>query len=142
MTTADGLFTARYRLIGLGVIVTVSLAALAIGPPLRSVPAQDDEFVGPFRGWTNVKLAYGARGDGVADDTPAIQRALDDVGRADGWSVLYVPAGRYRLTTTLVLTSRIHITLVGEDPATTTLVWDGPNGGTMLWINGLAYSRV
>src|SRR5206468_658689 len=37
--------------------------------------------------------------------------------------------------------SNINISLVGEDPATTTIVWDGAAGGTMLWVNGVAYSR-
>ena len=31
---------------------------------------------------------------------------------------------------------------MGEDPATTVLRWDGPAGGTMLIVNGLAYSRI
>lgn len=38
---------------------------------------------------------YGARGDGVALDTAAIQKALDDCGKAGGGKVV-VPAGTYR----------------------------------------------
>lgn len=34
----------------------------------------DDEFVGPFASWFNVKTGMGAVGDGLADDTDAIQQ--------------------------------------------------------------------
>jgi polygalacturonase len=33
---------------------------------------------GPFATWANVKADYGAIGDGKADDTDAIQKALND----------------------------------------------------------------
>ncbi len=29
-----------------------------------------DEFMGPFPSWANVKTLYGAKGDGINDDTP------------------------------------------------------------------------
>ena len=35
----------------------------------------------------------------------------------------------------------MNISIVGEDPATTVIVWDGEAGGTLLWLNGIAYSR-
>ncbi|MDQ8704789.1 glycosyl hydrolase family 28-related protein [Streptomyces sp. LHD-70] len=41
-------------------------------------------------------LSYGAKPDGSADATPAINRALADAGRAGGGTVL-VPAGTYRV---------------------------------------------
>ncbi len=40
---------------------------------------------------------FNAAGDGVADDTSAIQAALDQMGRAGGGTV-YLPQGRYRVT--------------------------------------------
>jgi hypothetical protein len=41
---------------------------------------------------------YGAIGDGVADDGPALQAALDAIGNAGG-GILFVPAGRYVIYT-------------------------------------------
>lgn len=42
--------------------------------------------------------AYGAVGDGAADDTAAIQRAIDAASTAGGGTV-YIPAGNYRINT-------------------------------------------
>lgn len=107
-----------------------------------SMPADGDEFVGPFTSWLNVKTTYGAIGDGVADDTQAIQRALDELGATGERSpVLYFPSGTYRITSTLTLSFRIYVSLVGEDPERTTIAWDGSAAGTMLLVNGVAYSR-
>ncbi len=45
------------------------------------------------------KPPYGAKGDGVADDTVAIQKALDDHPNAG--AIIYLPEGTYRITDTL-----------------------------------------
>lgn len=109
--------------------------------------AHADEFLGPFPSWLNVKADYGAVGDGKADDTAAIQRALEDIRKPDfPRRVLYFPAGAYRLTQTVKLLRAAHsqsqgVCLYGEDPQTTALVWDGPEGGVMLHYNGW-YSEV
>lgn len=52
---------------------------------------------------------FGAVGDGAHDDTAAIQRAIDDCGRAGGGTVL-VPAGTF-LTGTLDLRDRVTLHL-------------------------------
>ncbi len=44
---------------------------------------------------------YGAVGDGVADDTAALQKAIDAVQESTGEGVVFVPEGRYRLSGTL-----------------------------------------
>src|SRR6185503_10632832 len=41
---------------------------------------------------------FGAAGDGVSDDGPALQNALDAIGQAGG-GTLFVPAGRYAIVT-------------------------------------------
>lgn len=56
----------------------------------------------------NVKQ-YGAVGDGVTDDTAAIQAALD----ASEGRTLYFPKGKYKVTSTLFITAR-SMHLVGD----------------------------
>jgi hypothetical protein len=59
----------------------------------------------------NVK-DFGAVGDGVTDDTTAIQAALDTPGPFGG-SCIYFPPGKYRITQTLNITL-FETALVGE----------------------------
>ncbi len=98
--------------------------------------ASGEEFVGPFPSWRDARRDFGAQGDGQTDDSPALQRALDELTRHTNSCVLYLPAGVYRLTRTLQTVRKAHtdcqgVALVGEDPARTTLRWDGPPGGAM-----------
>ncbi|MFB9243960.1 glycoside hydrolase family 55 protein [Massilia antarctica] len=123
-------------------------AAFAAEAPTLSVSVTAEEAVGPFASWGDVK-AYGAVGDGKADDTDALQRALDDMNKyinnVDGWkiekpgspAVLYFPAGTYRITKTLVSKNQFGASLVGQNPATSVIAWDGPAGGTMLIADGV-----
>ena len=34
-----------------------------------------------------------------------------------------------------------YVSLIGQDPSNTTILWAGSSGGTMLYLNGVAYSR-
>jgi hypothetical protein len=114
----------------------------------RFTPAFPDEFVGPFPSWADVKRDFGAKGDGATDDTAHIQQALESFG----WglevdsdkrpAVLYFPAGTYRITAGLQFFSRLSASILGEDPASTTILWDGPTNGVMLWCNGASLGRV
>lgn len=84
-----------------------------------------------------------AVGDGIADDTAAIQQLLNRLTNGD---TLYFPAGRYRITKTLHIDpgagrGGLGITLVGHG-RDTVLFWDGEAGGTMFFQNtGWAISR-
>ncbi len=111
--------------------------------PLQLSPA-GEVFVGPLAGWKNAKTDYGAVGDSVKDDTAALQAALNDLQQMK-YPVLYIPAGTYRITNTLTLPRDdrglpIGIKIVGEDPATTKIVWDGPIDGSMFLLNPNGFS--
>jgi hypothetical protein len=107
----------------------------------QSVQTSDEEFVGPFSSWLNVK-DFGALGNGTSDATAAIQSAIDRLSpTAVTSSVVFLPAGTYRITSPLKINGKINISLIGADPATTKLVWGGASGGTMVQINGTSYSR-
>jgi hypothetical protein len=56
--------------------------------------------------WLNVKK-YNAKGDGVTDDAPAIQAAINAASAAGG-GTLYFPAGRYILNATLTWASGVN----------------------------------
>src|SRR5262249_53254793 len=107
-----------------------------------SIPETGDEFVGPFTSWVNVK-AFGARGDGVTDDTAAIQTALTALGSgvSDRY-VLYIPRGTYKITQKLTYYKREFTSILGEDPATTIFKWAGRVGGTMLAVDGVDYTKI
>ncbi len=107
--------------------------------PAVSVGFSDIEFIGPFANWLDVQSSLGAKGDGVADDTAAIQKGLDALYRYDsasGPATLYFPAGRYRITRTLHMRLHAGANLVGAGASSTVLFWDGDPGGTMLLSSG------
>jgi len=52
---------------------------------------------------------FGARADGIADDTVALQKAIDSVQEETGEGVVLVPEGRYRLTATLYVWPGIRV---------------------------------
>jgi Pectate lyase superfamily protein len=66
--------------------------------------------------------AFGATGNGITDDAPAIQAALDSVPATGG--TVFVPAGDYRLGESLVI-GQSNITLTGVGPASILRLMDG-----------------
>ena len=92
---------------------------------------------------------FGAVGDGVTDDTAAIQAAINSLP-ASGGSV-YFPAGVYKITSTIqvgngtnsALSTKNSVQLLGSGcapfqgtSAGTVLKWDGAIGGTVVSFNG------
>jgi len=109
------------------------------------VPSDDDEFIGPFSSWLNVKTDFGAVGDGENDDTIAFQYALNALeSETSHASVLYIPAGTYKITSGLYYVSTNCSTycrgksIIGESPTNTILKWHGEaTGSAMLTLDAI-----
>ena len=82
--------------------------------PLKTLPAiavSDIPALPNMIEWVNLKAAGGAMGDGVTDDTKAIQKAIDE------HAVVYVPEGAYRISETIRL--KTNTVLIGLNPIAT-----------------------
>ena len=120
----------------------------ALPPSLPPVPAASARDI-PALNWskrsdwldvrTDVQPA--AKGDGIADDTAALQAALDLM---QSGSIVFLPAGTYRITRTLILQNTVQkgsekrligAALIGCGRETT-IAWDGATGPeeAMLWV--------
>lgn len=127
-------------------ILVMSVLGLQAAPAAPARPPQIPALHWQQRSdWINVKtdITPAAVGDGKADDTAALQKAFD--GIKDG-SVLYFPAGTYRITATLSLRNPTGARWMGGlligCGRNTRLLWDGPAGHAMLRLNGIAYTRI
>ena len=77
-------------------------------------------------------------GDGVTDDTLAIQAAIDAVDNAGGGTV-QLRKGTYKITATLVINRSSTfktINLMGEGMLATRILWFGPTTGAAIRVNG------
>jgi hypothetical protein len=109
-----------------------------------------EEFNGPLPGWANVKTRFNAKGNGKEDDTKFIQRAIDSLTQPainyntgkTAYMVIYLPAGVYNISSTLLLKGKIGVSIIGESPLSTIIKWTGADGGNMLLANGTAYFKI
>jgi len=75
-----------------------------------------------------------AKGDGIADDTAALQKAIDKVADTTHQGIVFVPAGRYRITHTLYVWPSIRLIGYGATRPVFTLAANTPG-----YDNGLSY---
>jgi hypothetical protein len=110
--------------------VLVHVGATLSAAPASSTQSQDP---GSTENVFDVS-AFGAVGDSIADDTPAIQHAIDAAARASGGGTVYFPADTYLLNSSypsrhpwmfynLIIGS--HVTLSGQNGAK---LLQGPGG--------------
>jgi len=83
----------------------------------------------------------GAAGDGMKDDTVAIQTALDSAIVARRGRTVCLPAGDYRVTRTIVVDDVIGIRLIGEGGATR-LIWGGDDRSPRLLLSSVQDAEV
>lgn len=95
--------------------------------PAAPIPAEAPSFPGiPATLTVDVRVNFSAKGDGVTDDTKAIQNAIDRVA-AQGGGTVFIPAGTYLVNS---LSDTQANTLPKTDDAR-----EGPNGFThQLWL--------
>ena len=70
-------------------------------------------------GVVDVRAHYGARGDGVTDDTDALQRALNEHA---GKGLIYLPHGTYRISATLTWMGRATRNILQGQSAAGTVI--------------------
>ncbi|WP_260598159.1 glycosyl hydrolase family 28-related protein [Sphingomonas endolithica] len=95
----------RAQRIGWGI---AALTAMAIAAPAWAGPSA----LAAMPSDPSAIVAKGV-GDGVADDTAAIQAAIDAAGKPGG-GIVFLPAGRYRLSRTLYMWPGVRLFGVGK----------------------------
>jgi hypothetical protein len=93
-----------------------SLLVQAVAEPLSGAKAD---------GFFNIK-EYGAIGDGAADNTAAIQKAIDEASVKGG--VVLVPAGRFLVKGSLIVKPGVHLSGVNQAPQS----WEPAAGSILL----------
>jgi sugar lactone lactonase YvrE len=84
--------------------------------PLSALPSpvpSDILSLPPMETWVNIRT-LGARGDGIADDTDALRKAIAE------HRTIYFPSGQYRVTDTITL--KPDTVLIGLQPSVTRLI--------------------
>ncbi|HEU4627920.1 MAG TPA: glycosyl hydrolase family 28-related protein [Steroidobacteraceae bacterium] len=92
------------RLFRLGTALGALLALLAPAlPALGGTSAFESAPADPRA------VTVAGKGDGRADDTDAIQRALDEAAEKPGGGVVFLPAGRYRITRSILIWPSVRL---------------------------------
>ena len=130
----------RRRFLGGAALVGVAAMACGGGPALgvSARPGGLGRETGGPTGYSsdaylNVR-SFGARGDGMADDTAAIQKALDAAGKQGG-NVVLLPTGRYLVGGSLRVPRYVTLQGVFRAP-TSTQPLDLERGSCLLAVGG------
>ncbi|MEK7342453.1 MAG: glycosyl hydrolase family 28-related protein [Pseudomonadota bacterium] len=102
-------------------MIATLLAASALAAP---VAAQADPSIFPQAPDEPRAVTVAAKGDGRADDSDAIQAALDKARDSTGHGIVFLPSGRYRIAKTLIVPAGVRVYGVG---ATRPVILLGPN---------------
>ncbi len=115
----------RRNLLSTGAAGIAALAAFSYPAQGRGVTAT------PAVGVKNIK-DYGVVGDGMTDDTAAINKALSDISilRSVDDAIVF-PAGTYKVTGTINITDKIRLTLYGAGA----IIRSEPNAGAIIKIS-------
>lgn len=91
------------------------LAVLLLAPPAAAQPLRRVVFPDDPKCVIDARRDLGAKGDGLADDTDALQKGLDlTTDRGKESAVLYLPNGTYKVTRTLVAKRAVGPWVYGE----------------------------
>jgi hypothetical protein len=100
-------------------LLAASLTVLTFG--VWSVSAQAGQSVFLTAPQDPLAVTVKAVGDGKADDTAAIQAAIDTAAKSRAGSIVWLPAGRYRITRTLLVPPAVRLYGVGAKRPTLVL---------------------
>lgn len=93
--------------LALAAVLSASAGALA-APPAASVSAYQALPDDPRA------VVVKAKGDGVADDSDALQQAIDSAADGGIGGVVFLPSGRYRITRTILIPIAVRVYGVGQ----------------------------
>jgi sugar lactone lactonase YvrE len=89
-------------------ILMSAILVLSVGSPLRASSVFTNRLDDPRAVYLTAQ-EFGAHGDGQADDSAAIQAALDKAESKAREGIVFVPAGRYRLTRTIYVWPGVRV---------------------------------